>query len=145
MPRPRGRPRKMNPDQAPEPESNLPVLPISPEEPAAPALTAADFPQGMPKVPEPVFQPFSTKPIVPVGKPVQIVDVEEAIQQQVAPEEPLGTRFFFGELGKIPLGDGTSYHVTAHHTTIRDTALLEKLRTAALGANGYKIFEQTNP
>lgn len=103
------------------------------------------FPNGIPTAPEPFRPPVLPQSSVPAGKPVEIVDVEEAIQQQVAPEEPSGTKFFFGEMGKIPLGDGTSYHVTAHHTTIRNPKLIDSLRTAALGANGYKIFEQTNP
>lgn len=125
----------------PEPE----VLPLTPVEAAQPVPEVAPEPIVAPVAAEAPLPPAPSSAVAgmqtsfaPVA--VQIVDVEEAIALETQPDQPPGVKFFFGEVGNISLADET-YLARANHATIRDQALVAKLREAAKNPR-LKIFEQ---
>lgn len=84
-----------------------------------------------------------TEPTDPVieNSPIEIVDLESAIQQDtISPEQSEnGVRFWFGEIGLIHFPDKTTYAANKRREFITDPELIEKLTKASQNPS-HKIF-----
>lgn len=84
-------------------------------------------------------------PFTEETKPIETVDIDDAIEQAANPEAAkLGKRFFFGHVGLLKFEDGTQYHIAKQHATISDPKLIANIIKASEKPNS-KIFLQDDP
>lgn len=87
--------------------------------------------------------PLVPETVTPAPGPLPIVSLEQEEQKPKGAKAAGAVSFWFGEIGKIPFDDGTSYMVARNREVITDKKVIANLRKKAKDEPSYKITEES--